>query len=92
VSRDCPAKHSTIAAALKRHPLALAWHHVCGERGFQGGSSASKQARRDGGRAVTFLALMAAFYLAFYVVRGRHAALAVGLASLTWSVFGNFAS
>jgi hypothetical protein len=39
---------------------------------------------------MTLLAVMAAFYFAFFVVRGRYAALAVGLVSLTWSVFGDF--
>ena len=39
---------------------------------------------------MTLLAVMAAFYLAFYVVRGRRAALAVGMASLAWSVLGSF--
>jgi hypothetical protein len=39
---------------------------------------------------VTLLAVMAAFYLAFYVVRGQRAALGVGMVSLAWSVFGSF--
>jgi hypothetical protein len=33
------------------------------------------------------LVVMAAFYIAFYIVRGRSAALAVGMVALTWSVF-----
>jgi hypothetical protein len=39
---------------------------------------------------MTLLAIMSAFYLAFYIVRGRYGALAVGLVSLWWSVLGNF--
>jgi hypothetical protein len=39
---------------------------------------------------MTLLVVMAAFYLAFYVVRGQRAALAVGMVSLGWSVFGSF--
>lgn len=39
---------------------------------------------------MTLLVIMAAYYLAFYVLRGYRAALAVGMVSLTWSVFGSF--
>lgn len=52
----------------------------------RGGSNGGSE--RDG--AVTLLAVMAAFYLAFYVARGRRAALGVGMVSLAWSVFGSF--
>ncbi len=60
------------------------------ERGFDGGRDASKQGRGEEGCAVTVLVVMSAFYLAFYVARGRRGALGVGLVSLAWSVFGSF--